>query len=183
MVDPDEVVDVMLMKAIQDALLHLEPNDAVGDVYVPWQFYFGKKRLKGTIWGYNKTKGIVINKNRYEILPITHYGRRLKKGFKSYYIKPTGDNVLHHYWMEDISSFIAKHKKYLKDEGSDRYNVGQRISIGGISYNVFHQFIYCFIIAKGYKDGFVGLFLSFFWTWYSFKSNLSLYRVTRKLGK
>jgi hypothetical protein len=182
MVDPDEVVDVTLVKDIKDALRQIQFDNTVGDIYVPWQFYFGRKRLKGTVWGYNKSKGIVVNKDRYEILPITHYGRRLKKGFKSYYINPTGSNVLHHYWMDNTTTFIAKHRKYLKDEGLDRYNLGQRVSIAGITYDVFKQFLYSFFIVRGYKDGLTGLFLSVFWTWYSLRSNLSLYRVIRKLG-
>lgn len=183
MVDPDEVVDPALIRDIKKTLLNLDSDETIGDIYVPWQFYFGNKKLKGTVWGYKKKKGVVVNRNRYEILPITHYGRRLKDGYKSYFIEPNGDNVLHHYWMDDTKSFIAKHKKYLKDEGIDRYNTGQRISIAGVLYNVFYQFIYCFIIAKGYKDGFTGIFLSLFWTWYSFRSNLSLYLVTKRMEK
>jgi hypothetical protein len=178
MVDPDEVVDPTLMSQIKETLLNLASDETIGDIYVPWQFYFGNKKLRGTVWGYNKNKGIVVNRNRYEILPITHYGRRLKDGFKSYFLKPDGNNVLHHYWMDNVSTFISKHKKYLKDEGRDRYNMGQRISAGGIIYNFFYQFLYCFFVAKGYKDRFVGLFLSIFWMWYSASSNIYLYRTT-----
>nr|WP_067063012.1 glycosyltransferase [Mucilaginibacter sp. L294] len=183
LLDPDEAVDVALQHDIIEALNRLSAMAHIGSIDVPWQFYFGKKRLNGTVWGYRNRKAIVVNKNRYEILPITHYGRRLRPGFENLSIKLTGKNVLHHYWMDDAKSFIAKHKKYLKDEGTDRYNLGQRISVAGISYNIFYEFLRCFVITKGYKDGFTGLFLSFFWTWYCFKSNVSLYSVMKKRNK
>lgn len=180
LMDPDEVIDPILRDQIETTIISLSNNAEIGDIYVPWQFYFGKKKLKGTVWGFKKNKGIVVNKNRYEILPITHYGKRLKPGFKSFFIEPNGKNVLHHYWMDDFKSFVAKHKRYLKDEGIDRYNIGQRISFLGIVYNFFYSFFYCFIIAKGYKDGFTGLFLSFYWTWYSTTANISLYKIILK---
>ncbi len=183
LMDPDEVIDEVLQKQIITTIQSLADEPTVGDIYVPWQFYFGNKRLKGTVWGYRKSKGIVVNKTRYEIIPVTHYGKRLKPGFKSFYIEPNGENILHHYWMDDFKSFIAKHKRYLKDEGLDRYNLGRRISLAGVVYNSFFSFFQCFFLTKGYKDGFTGLFLSFFWSWYSTKANYSLYKIAKQKGK
>ncbi|RKS13321.1 hypothetical protein [Flavobacterium sp. 120] len=183
LLDPDEVITEQLKFDILEKLPSISLDPQVGDVYVPWQFYFGKKKLKGTVWGYNKSKGIIVNKNRYEILPITHYGRKLKKGYKSFYLSNNGANLLNHFWMDDLQSFISKHRKYLKDEGQDRYVTGERISIIGIVYNFFYQFFRCFFITKGYKDGFTGFFLSLFWMWYITNSNISLYFVTIKNKK
>lgn len=183
LLDPDEVITEQLKFEIVEKLPVISLDSQVGDVYVPWQFYFGNKKLKGTVWGYNKSKGILVNKNRYEILPITHYGRRLKKGYKSFYLSNNGANLLNHFWMDDLQSFISKHRKYLKDEGHDRYVTGNRISIIGIIFNFFYQFYRCFFITKGYKDGFTGFFLSLFWMWYITNSNISLYFVTIKSEK
>jgi hypothetical protein len=180
LLDPDEVISSQLKDDIIGSLPSISLDRAVGDVYVPWQFYFGHRKLRGTVWGYRKEKGILINKNKYEILPITHYGRRLKEGYKSYHIKNNGRNVLDHYWMEDIKSFVAKHKKYLKDEGRDRYDSGQRISLTSVLYNIPYQFFRCYVSTQGYKDGLTGLFLSLFWTWYSTYSNISLYFIYAK---
>jgi glycosyltransferase involved in cell wall biosynthesis len=183
LLDPDEVISEQLKFEIIEKLPAISLDFQVGDVYVPWQFHFGKKKLKGTVWGYNKSKGIIVNKNRYEILPITHYGRRLKKGYKSFHLSNNGSNLLNHFWMDDLQNFISKHRKYLKDEGHDRYANGERMSIIGIIYNFFYQFFRCFFITKGYKDGFTGFFLSLFWVWYITNSNLSLYLVTIKSKK
>jgi hypothetical protein len=180
MLDPDEALTESLVIDINNLLPQISLNENIGDIYVPWQFYFGKIMLKGTVWGYEKEKGILVNRHKYEILPITHYGRKLKKGFNSYHISNNGTNVLNHYWMDNIKSFIDKHKKYLKDEGRDRYNNGQRISILGIIYNIFYQFYLCFFVTKGYKNGLTGFFLSLFWTWYITSSNISLFLTDLK---
>jgi len=183
LLDPDEVITENLREMIINELPLISQDEKVGDIYVPWQFYFGKKKLKGTVWGYNKSKGIIVNKNKYEILPITHYGRRLRKGYTSHHLINTGFNLLNHFWMDDMRNFIAKHQKYLKDEGNDRYIKGDRISAVGIVYNFFYQFIRCFFITKGYKDGLIGFLLSLFWVWYITNSNISLYLVTIKNKK
>ncbi len=47
-------------------------------------------------------------------------------------------------------------------------------------YNIFYQFFRCYFTTKGYKDGFIGLFLSLFWVWYSTSSNISLYSITKR---
>lgn len=180
MLDPDEVIDISLANQIKSELPNISNDSFIGDIHVPWQFYFGKKKLKGTVWGYNKVKGILVHKEKYEILPITHYGRRLKAGYKSFNIDKNDHNVLHHYWMDNINAFIKKHQKYLKDEGADRYNIGMRISVFQIFYQIFAQFYICFFKAKGYKDGILGLGLSLFWTYYCTIANCSLYRIIMK---
>lgn len=136
--------------------------------------------MKGTIWGDNNVKGILVNKNRFEILPITHYGRRLKNGFIRTIIERNGDNVLHHYWMDNLGAFISKHRKYLKDEGSDKFKMGERTTLKNVMYQPFAQFANCFIRRKGYKDGFLGLLLSAFWTWYSTYAQIDLYKITKR---
>jgi len=179
LIDPDEVVSTSLANEIIETLPAISKNPLIGDVYVPWQFYFGKKALKGTVWGYNKNKGVLVHKDKYEILPITHYGRKLKEGFQSHFINRHFNNVLHHYWMDDKDSFLKKHCKYLKDEGQDRYNMGQRISFFGVVYNSIFQFFNCYFLKDGFKDGLVGLYLSCFWSRYSTISNWRLYKIIK----
>ena len=82
--------------------------------------------------------------------------------------------------MDDKQNFIKKHLRYLKDEGRDRYEKGDRISVFGIVGHVFYQFIKCFFITKGYKDGLTGFYLSLFWVWYTANSNISLYLISIK---
>jgi hypothetical protein len=178
--DPDEVMASPLVEEVKTLLPKISLDETVGAIFVPWQFYFGKKKLTGTVWGFKKEKAILINRLKYQILPITHYGRQLKPGYKGYHLENNGNNVLNHYWMDNFSMFLAKHRKYLKDEGKDRYNLGERISIPGIFYYIVAQFYLSYFKYRGFRDGFTGLFLSLFWTWYTAYSNVSLFVYTLK---
>ena len=178
--DPDEVITAGLEKDIKGLLPQIDADSNIGAVYVPWQFYFGKKRLTGTVWGYKNEKAILVNRHRFEIRPVTHFGRQLKPGFSGYHLESNGENVLNHFWMDDFQAFLAKHRKYLKDEGRDRYNLGERVSFFGIPYRALVEFYRCYFKRKGYRDGFTGLFLSFFWIWYTTSSNISLYKMASK---
>jgi hypothetical protein len=46
-------------------------------------------------------------------------------------------------------------------------------------YRSILAFYRSYVTQKGYKDGFIGVQLSFFWLWYNFKS----YRSLRKFEK
>lgn len=178
--DPDEVMTTTLENELKGLLPQIDGESNIGAVFVPWQFYFGRKRLTGTVWGYKNQKAILFNRHRFEIRPVTHFGRQLKPGFSGYHLESNGENVLNHFWMDDFHAFLAKHRKYLKDEGKDRYNLGERISFFGILYRTLAEFYRCYFRRDGYKDGFTGLFLSFFWTWYTTSSNISLYKIAWK---
>lgn len=174
--DPDECVSEQLKIEIIDLLPKIDKNTSIGSVLIPWQFYFANYQLKGTVWGWDKKKEVLVNKEGFEVLPITHFGRRLKSGYISYSLdKNIKNNVLHHYWMDDISSFIKKHNKYLKDEGHDRFNEGKKIGILKLLLLIPYQFYFCYITKRGYKDGFIGIFLSLFWVYYTFVSNCTLF--------
>lgn len=180
LLDPDEELSPELADDIIGLLPTLDEDVLVGSVALPWEFYFGKHRLKGTTWGYNNYKEVLINKNRFEIKPIAHYGRQLVSGFKKHTILRNGNNVLRHYWMDNIKNFVSKHHRYLKDEGADKYKLGIRISFFKILLHLPYQFYFSYIKMKGFRDGGIGLFLSLFWTYYIVRSYLSLYWITLK---
>ncbi|MGX5688838.1 hypothetical protein [Arcticibacter tournemirensis] len=181
LLDPDEVLSDSLIKDINVTLKVVAKDFQIGSIELPWQFYFGRHRLLGTVWGGEKYKEILVHRNRFDVLPITHYGRRRKAGFEKYTIRRMGENIIHHYWMDDISSFISKHHKYLRDEGRDRYNRGERVNLLKIILCIPYQFLYSYIKMRGYKDGFIGLFLSIFWAYYIFRCYTSLYSIARKI--
>lgn len=185
LIDPDEKLDKLLVEELLVLLQAIHTGSSnVGAISVPWRFYFANKRLKGTVWGYRNEKVILVNRNKFEIKPITHYGRQIKPGYSIYNLRSNHNesNVLHHYWMDDIKSFWVKHFRYLKDEGKDRFKLGYRIGLKGIFHQIFHQFYFCFILKKGYRDGFLGFFLSCFWTFYQTYANVSLYFITKRLS-
>jgi hypothetical protein len=77
--------------------------------------------------------------------------------------------------MTSYRQFISKHLRYLKREGVDRYNNNQRINLLRLFKTPFSAFKYSFLTKKGYLDGLLGLFLSFFWVFYETTSSLKLF--------
>ncbi len=167
--DPDEVVDLSLVSLLKENFKTISDSNVIGAVIVPWLFYFNGRPLKGTIWGGMNTKYFLVNRNRFEFSPVTHYGRKLIEGFESLRVPPntSSTNVLHHYWMKDYRMFFKKHFRYLKKEGKDQYELGVRFR--GVQYTLlipFREFINSYVKCAGYKDGLIGLFLSLFWAFY-----------------
>jgi hypothetical protein len=80
--------------------------------------------------------------------------------------------------MQGYGSLLEKHLRYLKNEGSSRYNNGLRTSLKKIFLEPLTQFRYSYVTCNGYKDGLIGLFLSFFWAWYQTSALISLYHHT-----
>jgi len=172
-IDPDEVVDRSLAKDIGEVLLNIKSD--IGIIKLPWQFYFKNKLLKGTVWGDDNYKdGILVNRNKVIIRPTSQVKAKLKNGFKNYKIKRNGMNVIHHYWMRDYESLFEKHKRYIQVERKKKYDAGIRYELNRQIAESLRSFYYSFIIKKGYKDGYVGIFLSIFWAWYTYMGWASL---------
>lgn len=182
-IDPDEVIDKSLGLQIRDEFHRLSNSLSIGAVLVPWHFYFKSSKLKGTIWGGNNKKYLLVNKNRFEFLPITHYGRNIKSGFNIYEImlNDSKNNILHHFWMSSYKVFFKKHMRYLKKEGRDNYNQGARINgIKKLLSMPFVEFSKCYFNLRGYKDGTAGFILSLFWAYYKTRIALDILYIQRK---
>ena len=184
-IDPDEMVDKDLQTQIILNFEKITLNPLIGALYVPWQFYFRRKKLIGTVWGGKNKKYFLVNKKRFDFLTIAHYGRKLKEGFISKEIILNNDetNVLHHYWMSSLKVFLQKHRRYLKNEGNNNYNAGIRVGIKQVTMIPFKEFYNSFINKKGYKDGFTGLFLSSFWAYYKTHIALDILRIQKQKNK
>jgi glycosyltransferase involved in cell wall biosynthesis len=177
-IDPDEVVNQNLAREITLFFLNNKIDDIIGSIEAPEIYYFKEQKLKGTPWGgFDKHRVLIVNKNRFDFLPIVHMGRKIKSGFTTYKIKFNGNNYISHYWMSSYSQLIEKHKRYLVNEGLARYNTGNRVNILTIIKAPLKQFIISFFIMRGYKDYFIGFFLSLFWSWYQTSALIKLYRV------
>jgi glycosyltransferase involved in cell wall biosynthesis len=176
--DPDEILDDELIRQIPllIKLLNDETNRYAA-AYVPMINYFNGQRLKGTIWGGNYLgRTTLVNKNRFLFTPYVHNGRIPKDGFELYHVPRSNGNVVHHYWAQSKEQLVQKHKRYILREGEARYKKGMRSGIGKIVSVPFKSFYECLIAAKGYRDGFTGWWLSFFWAWYQTSCELKLYK-------
>jgi hypothetical protein len=108
----------------------------------------------------------------------------LAAGYLSKEVLSNGNNnLLHHYWMNSYKDFISKHSRYLKNEGKDQYNLGRRVSQKEALLKPVISFKECFVNKKGYKDGAVGLFLSFFWAYYSTKIAIDILKLQNHIKR
>lgn len=181
-IDPDEVVDPSLQEEILSRFADISAQENLGAVKVPWQFYFKKHRLRGTVWGGRNQKFFLVNKHRFAFDPVVHYGRKLKPGFTeiSIPLNARETNVMHHYWMNSWAVFIRKHRRYLVNEGMDRFNLGVRTTFKQVLMAPYREFKRSFWTLKGYKDGVLGFFLSCFWAWYQTSAMSSLYKIQQR---
>lgn len=176
--DPDEVVSKTLSVEIQELFNRGIPED-VGAIFAPIIFFFKKQRLIGTNWGGVNSRVLLIHNERFVFSNLVHSGRKLREGFNFKYIDFKGTNFIYHYWMQSYKMLFAKHQRYLQHEGKARFESGQRTGIIPIIISPLSSFFECYFLNKGFKDGFVGLFLSLFWSWYQSKALFKLYRFEK----
>lgn len=181
--DPDEVTSPELAKEINDDFISFNNSIEIGVVDVPLVYYFKSHQLKGTSWGGIKNRAYLIHKDRYVFTSNVHNGRFLKEGFIKHTIENTGKNHIHHYWMQGYKQIFEKHFRYLKNEGKSRFEQGFRTSFFTILQIPFHQFFNCYFKARGFKDGFTGVFLSLFRAWYFTAANIELYKYQKAANK
>jgi glycosyltransferase involved in cell wall biosynthesis len=182
--DPDERLDQSLGEMIRKEFTKIVTSEKLGAVMVPWQFYFKKSKLKGTVWGGVNKKYVLVNRHRFQFMPIVHYGRKLLPEFEVLEVPYDGkSNVLHHYWMDSLSVFIRKHRRYLKNEGHDQYIAGTRIGKKEALLRPLTAFNQSYFIYKGYKDGAIGFLLSLFWTCYQSYIAFDLLLIQRRYRK
>jgi len=183
-IDPDEVLDVSLADMIRTNFQRYSSDPLLGAVMVPWQFYFKKIKLSGTVWGGINKKYLLVNRVRFVFSPVVHYGRKLAAGYRSEDIQFDGSqNVLHHYWMNSYKVFVRKHRRYLKNEATDQYNEGARTCKKAMLLTPFTAFKESFFNKKGYKDGLTGLTLSLFWSYYKTHIAIGLLKIQQATKK
>jgi glycosyltransferase involved in cell wall biosynthesis len=179
--DPDERISPSLAEQLTAFIA--SPDLTCGVVTVPWIFYFKRKRLKGTMWGMKRFRSVLFNRDGITLTPDVHFGTRLNAGFVECSVGDfEGANVTH-YWSDSLGTLIAKHRRYVKKEGSSKYNNGDRYPG---AYRHFRTSLTAFYASyfyyKGYKDGPDGLFLSLLWSWYTFASLNSLRRYEKTVA-
>lgn len=181
--DPDEVASTELINELQDYFFSLDDSSLIGAIDVPLIYFFKSHALKGTSWGGVKYRTYLIHKKRFIFKSIVHNGRLLKEGYNKHTIGHKGKNQINHYWMSGYIQIFEKHLRYLQNEGKSRFERGHVATIKQILITPFRQFRNSFFYSRGFKDGFIGLFLSIFRAWYFTAANVELYKYQRKFSK
>jgi glycosyltransferase involved in cell wall biosynthesis len=170
--DPDEIVPDALAQSILDAILNIKED--VGQIILPHQYYFLGKPLTTSVWGDIRFIPRIIHRDRVIYTEMVHHGQACKDGFVLHKIEYSGKNALQHYWIDSFQQLWEKHWRYIKLEGKSRYNDGKRFGFYHLLKETARAFYVSMILKRGWRGGFTGIFLSFFYTWYIFMSILSL---------
>jgi hypothetical protein len=178
-VNPDEVLPLELL----DDLMRLEVDEEVAIIRVPYQYYFLNKRLDTTIWGGVRPIPRIVHRNRVNITTDVHRALNCKPGYETYTIPSRPGNAVIHYWIDSYQHLFAKHERYLGMEGESRYNNGIRFGWESLLYNPLKSFAVNFIKYSGWRGGWTGWFLSFFFAVYEARAILSLRRYEKMMKK
>ena len=170
--DPDEIVPEALAQSILDTVMNIRED--VGQISLPHQYYFLGKPLTTGVWGGIRFIPRIVHRDRVIYTDMVHHGQKRKDGFVLYKIEYTGKNALEHYWIDSYQQLWEKHWRYIKVEGKSRYNMGERFSLYYLMRETTRTFYISIILKRGWRGGFTGIFLGFFYTWYIFMSILSL---------
>lgn len=178
--DPDEV----LADGIEPLLRRtLAQHALAAQIFVPFQYYFLGKPLRGTVWNTQSNgRPILFHRHRVELSTSVHRGMLLRDGYQ--YIRAGGGQPLlytKHYWIDSIEQLYLKHARYLEAEGESRYMAGERFSYIRMLRCSLSEFKRSLIDHRGYH-GLNEVFLCVFIAWYVMKSHLSLRRYQKNVG-
>jgi len=176
--DPDERISESLASQL-DAFVETN-SKTVGIVTAPWIFYFKRKRLKGTMWGSRRFRSVLFYRPGVTLFGDVHQGTKLNPGYTEHSVGDFETANITHYWSDSLRTLVSKHRRYVTKEGSARYHNGERYP-GTFRHfrNSVIAFYSSYFYYKGYRDGFYGLVLSMFWSWYTFASLGSLRRYEK----
>jgi glycosyltransferase involved in cell wall biosynthesis len=176
LIDPDEILDKNLSAK---ALKCLEENPDVAIIRIPWRFFFKDKILKYTVWGGEKFKNLIINREKVSLYSRVHRGIVLKNP-RDRVITISGTDFIRHYWADSYTQLFEKHRRYLKLEGQSRYDSGQRYSFLKKVNEAGRSLVKELMLKKGFLGGGREIFLIFFYSWYIWQANNSLKDYERR---
>lgn len=179
-VDPDEVVPLNLLEEIVE-FIEKTPEAAI--VEIPFQYYFLRKPLHTTVWGGVRPFPKVLNTQRVMIHKRVHGAFEIRDGYFPRELPYNGKNAVKHYWIDSYASLIEKHERYLRLEGKSRYERGQRFTWKSWVAVTARAFMYSLVKKQGWRGGWQGWFLSFFFAQYESRAWLAIRAYQMQLAK
>jgi hypothetical protein len=176
--DPDERVPPALAAELR--LLLREIDDDVAIVDAPLQYVFAGHPLRGTIWGGENRRRLLVRRSAVELRPLIWSGMRVLAGFRILTLPFTPETAIEHRWANGYRDLVRKHRRYLEVERAHRAEAGEITGIRAIARTPWRSFRESFVTRRGYRDGVTGLGLSLFWAWFRTAGEVGLYRELRR---
>ena len=175
--DPDEEMTPKLAQRVIDLVKAL-PDD-VAAVEAPIRYHFGGRALRGTVWGGEKRRRLLVRPSAVELTPTIWGGMRLRDGHRVLALPYSEDEAIVHRWTNGWRDLLAKHRRYLDQEPGDRAAAGELTGFREVLRTPWSAFRESFVVKRGYRDGFIGLGLSLFWAWFRTAGEIRLLRRLR----
>jgi glycosyltransferase involved in cell wall biosynthesis len=160
-VDPDEEVPPALAAELR-TLLPVIPDD-VAAVDAPRRYYFAGEPLRGTIWGGQNKRRLLVRRSAVELTPTIWGGMRIQPGCRILELPFTEETAILHRWASGYGELARRHLRYLRLEPLDRAAAGEVTGVRAVARTPWRSFHESFVTKKGYRDGVRGLALSLFW--------------------
>jgi glycosyltransferase involved in cell wall biosynthesis len=175
--DPDEELPAALEREVR-ALLPEQPDD-VALVWAPIQFWFGGRPLRGTVWGGENRRRLLVRRDGVELSRTVFGGTHLRPGFRATEIPFRPELAIRHRWVDGYRDWLRKHRRYLALERRERLESGQVTGVRSVALKPLASFYDCYVRKRGYLDGGTGLALSVLWSWFRTSSEVQLLRDLR----
>ncbi|MDZ4065210.1 MAG: glycosyltransferase [Coriobacteriia bacterium] len=177
--DPDLMFPRSLQSLVRGAI---RENPGVGFIGIRYQNYAWHRPLSHGRWGgCSGFYPAVMHRERVNLSHGVHRGISVKEGFSATQLGDQLEEVIVHYWVDSVGEFLAKHRRYLPEEGKSRYMSGRRTSRTESirrGYSVWYNSLF---VSEGYRDGLIGVVLSFAAGWYEWMAETSLLDYQRRL--
>ncbi len=179
--DPDEEVPPALASEIAKLLPAIA--DDVALVWAPIRFYVGSHPLRGTIWGGENRRRLLVRSAGVELVPRLFGGMLLREGFREHSLPFSEETAIRHRWVSGYRDWIAKHARYLEVSPRSRADAGEIASIRSVVGSPLAAFGECFVARHGYRDRVRGLALSILWAAFTTASEAALFREIRRRSR
>jgi glycosyltransferase involved in cell wall biosynthesis len=180
-VDPDEEVPPALAEAVATLLPTL--GEDVAAVDAPRQYYFRDCPLRGTVWGGENKRRLLVRRSAVELTPTIWGGMTVRPGFRVLELPFTRETAIVHRWARGYRDLLARHRRYLRLEPVDRADAGEITGYRALARVPWQSFRESFIRRRGYLDGIDGLALSLFWALFRTRAEAALLRELRRRGR
>jgi hypothetical protein len=156
--------------------------DDVAVVFVPWEFRFRGRPLRGTIWGDEPRKRLLVRRSGVELTPTVWGGTELREGYRSLELPWTRSTAVVHHWSSGYRDWLRTHRRYLKLDPVDRADGGEVTGLRAIAKTPWRSFHESYVARHGHRDGVTGVALSVLWAAFRTAAEIALLRELRRRG-
>lgn len=186
-IDSDEIVPKMLA----EELIKIKTNDLADVVKISFRNFFFGKEILGSGWGYkNQVIPRFFKKSAIRYTAEVHNFLHINSDSKIVVLVDKNKSIIHFNYV-DVSHFIRKLNTYTDAEVNSTKYAYAKFPGFKIIYHALREFIGRFFYLKGYKDGWIGIYLALSMSFYrasavakaNTKNHLSIVKEYKKIAE